>query len=628
MSAPDPKTKTNLLRQAFVGFWRMLDQVRRICLNLLFLAILLLVGGSLLFGSLLLGDRQNIEVPDGAALILAPSGVIVEQKSYVDPAGALFEEVLGEEVAAETLLKDLIEAVDRARNDQRISALVIDSRRLLGAGPSALQDIGQALDLFKDSGKPVLAMADAYNQRQYYLAACADSVYLHPLGGVMLTGYGVYRTYYRSALEKLLVQLHIFRAGQFKSALEPFLRDDMSPEARQANAAWLDVLWSDYKADVSRRRGFEPQRLDTYIAGLGEHLGQVGGDTGQLALAWGLADRTMTRDQWRDHMTALVGADAKGKSYKRIRFERYLEAIRPLFEPSDGDDKVGVIVAKGLMLDGRQPPGMIGGDSTAEQVRQARDDDQIKALVLRVDSGGGSAFAAEVIRRELELVQAAGKPVVVSMGSVAASGGYWVAATADQIWAGPTTITGSIGVYASALPTFERSLDALGIHRDGVGTTSMAGAFDLGRPLSPNLAQYLQQTVENAYRRFIELVARGRDMSPDEVDQIAQGRVWAGRTAHQLGLVDRLGDLEQAIEAAAHLADLSEYGVHYIEKELSPREQLLKKLLSQAQSLFSTRLESGALTQWFAAIGRELDQLAALNDPHNLYARCFACQIE
>ena len=610
----DSPKSPGLIRRLFRFLWRALDLTRRLVFNLLFLFFLLLLLIALLAG-------EDEEVPSNAALVLAPEGEIVEQLSYVSPAVLLFREGVEEEVREETLLRDLIDAIDLARDDTRITVLVLDLEHLQAAGLSKLQEIGAALQRFRESGKPVIASGDYYTQGQYYLAAHADEIYLHPMGGILLPGYGIYRTYFKSALDELRVQIHAFQVGTYKSALEPFLRDDMSPAASRANLAWLDVLWKAYASDVAAQRDLPPGAIDEYADSMATLLDQVDGDIGQLALARGLVDSLKTRDQVRRRLIALVG-ETSG-DFRKIRADRYLRLTRPTPELTGLlADKVGVIAACGIILDGKQRPGQIGGDSLAELLRKARRDGSIRAVVLRLDTGGGSAFASEIVRQELLLTRAAGKPVVASLSSVAASGGYWIASAADEIWAAPTTITGSIGIFG-AVPTFERSLDAIGVHADGVGTTELSGAFDPRRPLHPAISVVMQRLVERGYRRFLDVVAEGRDMSPEEVDAVAQGRVWAGATAQELGLVDHLGDLQAAVEAAARLAELEEYDVDYVEQEPTPREQLLHMLSSWTGGLFGA-IDLPAL-RLLETVAGELAIVAHMNDPQGVYAWCMTC---
>jgi protease IV len=605
------------IRRLCAGLWQGIDAARRIALNLLFLFVALVLAAALLSG-------RGEKVPSSAVLVLSPEGGIVEQLSYQPPAVVLFRQGVDRQVGAETLLRDLVEAVELAATDRRIKAVFVDPGRLERAGLNKLQEIGAALQRLRGSGKPVIAWGESYTQTQYYLAAQADEVYLHPMGGVALHGYGVYRTYFRSALEKLRVQMHVFRVGTYKSALDPLLRDGMSPEDQEATLAWLEAIWQAYQADVEARRRLPPGALDGYIRGLTGHLDRLGGDTGRLALEQGLVDGLWTGDQVRRRLRGLAGG--KGEDFTRIRFDRYARLARSdtrLAGPRA--DRVGVIVASGTVMDGQQPAGRIGGDTLAELFRRAREDGTIRAVVLRIDSGGGSAFASEVVRREVELTREAGKPVVASFSSVAASGGYWMAAAADEIWAAPTTITGSIGIFG-AFPTFERSLEALGIRTDGVGTTPLAGAFDPRRPLQPAAAEIMQRVIERGYQRFVERVAQGRNLRPDQVESAAQGRVWVGTAAREKGLVDQLGGLAQAVAAAAGRAGLDRYEAVYVEREPTAGEALLRRLAEEAGGLAAG--PDGPVAAVLGAVGREARVLAQMNDPQGVYAWCMTCDVE
>jgi len=602
------------------GLWGGLSAVRRFLSNLFFLTIIFLIAALFLF------DSQE-DVPDGAALILSPSGMIVEQKTETMLANEL---LLGDATREETLLKDIINVIDYAKDDDRILVMVLDLQNLGDAGISKLQEIGAAIERFKDSGKPVIAAADIYGQQQYYLAAHADRVYLHPMGAVIINGYGLFRNYYRSALEKLMVQLHVFVVGSYKSALEPFLRDDMSDYAREANSAWLTLLWKAYTADVSELRGLGAGSLDDFINHFPAHLAAVDGDTAKLALKNGLVDALKTRDEVRDELTDLVGLDEGGSDYKQIEFDAYLAAVRPeLATQNQAQAKIGVIVGKGMILDGIQPAGKIGGDSLSEMVRLAREDDDVKAIVLRIDSGGGSALASDVIWRELQLTRLEGKPVVVSMGAVAASGGYWIATAADEIWATPTTLTGSIGIFG-AFPTFEKSLDHLGIHSDGVGTTEMADAFNPARPLNPLVKQSLQMTIDNGYNVFISKVAEGRGMRSEAVEKIAQGRVYSGTTALNIGLVDKLGSLQDAIRSAAAKAGLDDYEIDYRSRLLTAREKLMRRL----NRLIYTWIKNSntealhPVVRVRDSILNDVEKIIQFNDSSGIYAFCLPCAFE
>ena len=531
---------------------------------------------------------------------------------------------MGQETKAETLLKDIIDVIEHARGDRRIKALVLDLRNMGAAGTSKLQDIGEALNNFKNDGKEIFVTGNYYNQSQYYLAAHADHVYLHPMGGVFITGYGIYRKFFKSALEKLLIQFHVFRVGSYKSALEPFLRDDMSEYAKEANLAWLTVLWDAYKKNIAEQRELKPDSIDEFINNMSEHLARAKGDSAQFALDYGLVDALKTGDEFRQELMDRIGRDDDQKTFKQIQFDEYLAAIQPQrLQTRQDSSKVGVIVAKGLILDGTQPAGRIGGDTLADLIRQVRQNDEIKALVLRIDSPGGSVLASEIIRREVELTRQSGKPVVVSMSSVAASGGYWIASAANEIWAAPTTITGSIGIWGAWI-TVDKSLNSFGIYNDGVGTTQLADAYDPTRPLNSIVADSMQQIIENNYRRFIELVSEGRNLARQDVEKIAQGRVWAGKTAMELGLVDKFGNLQDAVQSAASIADLKDYDVIYVEQILTAREKWIKRLNRFLAGVFDNIL--GHIThpaaRFYLNFGPKLEHIMQLNDPQGVYAYC------
>ncbi|MGB9442982.1 MAG: signal peptide peptidase SppA [Desulfobacterales bacterium] len=600
------------------GFWQGLSVCRVIIGNLVFLALIILFLSFFFYG-----DKQDI--PDQAALILSPQGDIVIQKTET----ILSSRLMGEASREETLLKDIIDVIDHAKDDQRVKALVLDLQDMGSAASSKLADIGQALLRFKTGGKPIYASADYYGQQQYYLAAHADHLYLHPMGGVALTGFGIYRNYFKSALEKLMIQFHVFRVGTYKSALEPFLRDNMSEYAKEANLSWLSVLWDTYAGTIAELRGLPPEAVDNYINNVSENLSLVKGDTAQLALDHGLVDALKTRDEVREELIALVGEDEDEMTINKIQFDDYLAAIKPQQKQTrDDTSKVGVIVAKGIILDGVQPAGKIGGDTLTDLIRQARLDDEVKALVLQIDSPGGSALASELIRRELELTRQSGKPVIASMSSIAASGGYWIASPADEIWAAPTTITGSIGIY-SAFATLEKSLDYLGIHNDGVGTTRVADAFDTARPLNPIIADSMEQVIQHNYRRFIKTVSEGRNLTLQDVEKIAQGRVWSGKTAKELGLVDQFGNLQDAVQSAANMVNLKDYDVIYIEQPQTAREKLIKQLNHFLAGIANNTLGSVAhpAVRFFKKLGPELEAIIELNDPQGVYAYCLVCDV-
>ncbi len=611
------KTLLKMIGRVFAAGWNILCFFRRLAGNIAFIAVI-----AFLLALALMGRRESL--PESAVLVLSPAGAIVEQRSE----SILANELLGEDVTAETVLQDIIDAIDLAREDSRIKAVLLDLSKLKSAGLSKLQDVRGALKRFRESGKPVVAAADFFTQRTYFLAAHSDRIYLNPMGGVLLTGFGIYQNYYKTALDKLLVQFHVFRVGSYKSALEPFMRSNMSDFDREASSAVLEVLWASYKKDVASGRGIDPEAIDDYINHLPERLAVHAGDAARLALAFGLVDELKTADEVQEELIQLAGRDNARHTFRQVRFNEYVKAVRSGRTNEGPDPKVGVIVAQGVILDGTQPAGKIGSGSLASLIRQARQDATIRSVVLRIDSPGGSAFASDAIRRELELVKRAGKPLVVSMGSVAASGGYWIATGAEEIWAAPTTVTGSIGIF-SAFPTFERSLEAVGVINDGVGTTQLADAFNPSRPMNPLMAEALNQIMVHSYRTFLSRVAESRKMTPDEVERIAEGRVWAGQTARDIGLVDKLGGLSDAIASAAQKAGLEKYTVEYLQPPLTRRERLLKQL---------NELFTGTLRKIMAAVAPSApaifklvsnplwNDIMRLDDPRGIYAYCLNCQ--
>jgi protease-4 len=612
------KTLFKFIGSIMRGFWNGLTVCRVVIGNLIFLALLIF------FLSVIFYDSEE-DLPDKAALVLSLQGDIVIQKTATVFSGRL----VGETTREETLLKDIIDAIDHAATDERIQALVLDTREMRAVGVSKLQYIGETLNRFKENGKPIIAAADGYNQGQYYLAAHADRVYAHPMGGVYLNGFGIYRKYFKTALEKLMIKFHVFRVGTYKSALEPFLRDDMSPYAKEANLAWLTVLWDAFKTDMAQLRGLDPQTIDDYINNISTHLKKVDGDTAQLALDYGLVDELKTRAEVKDELIQLVGENTDENTFNQIKLEEYLDVIRPNLMPaSPGRSKIGVIVARGMILDGKQPAGKIGGDTLSNLIRKARLDDEVSAIVLRLDSPGGSALASEIIRREIDITRQAGKPVIASLSSVAASGGYWISSAADEIWASPTTITGSIGIFG-AFMTLEKSLGSLGIRSDGVGTTRLADAFDPARPLGREVADSMQQIIENNYRRFIQLVAEGRNLDLNDVEKIAQGRVWAGKTAGDLGLIDKFGNLQEAVNSAADLAGIEEYDTIYIEQDLTAREKWIRALNRfLIKTLNGFRGQAAhPLVELYSDVSESLQQMMTLNDPRGIYSYCLVCEI-
>ncbi len=615
---------------SFFGFlWKGLDGIRKAVHLVLMLALL----------ALLLAGLVQVPpvVPASTALVIAPDGNLVEQLDG-DAATRAWRELLGTSVR-QTLTRDLVEAIDRGAFDSRINSLVLQLGSLDGAGLASLREVAQAIDRFRESGKPVVAVGDSYSQAQYYLAAHADEIYMHPEGIVFLQGFGAYRTYYREALDKLMVDVNVFKVGEYKSFVEPWLRDDMSEPARRNALEWLSGLWQVYQEDVTSALGTEPGLIERYTSRLPEFLEETDGDFGELAVATQLVDGLKTRSEADERLIEIAGLDRRDNGWRGLYHGEYLAATRLEVPRLERPRRVGVVVAAGDIVDGSQPPGTIGGDSTAMLLRDARFDEHVQAVVLRVSSGGGSAFASEVIAEQVRELRRAGKPVIVSMGDVAASGGYWISMDADEILASPVTITGSIGIGA-LFPTFQRGLDWLGVHVDGVGTTEWAGQLRPDRELNERTREVLQLTIENGYRDFIGRVADAREMTVAAVDEVARGRVWLGASAAELGLVDRLGGLQDAIESAAEQAGIADdYSIKYIGREPGFREALVMQF-SRALTRLSARLSlrpaavmevarpglPGVAAQLDAVavrVGRELERLRTWNDPRGLYLHCF-----
>ncbi|WFF98829.1 MULTISPECIES: signal peptide peptidase SppA [Aeromonas] len=602
----------------FRSLWRLLNFTRLMLVNLLFLLVVLVIVFSV-------SQSETPSTPIEGALTLNLSGVLVEQRTQTDPTVQLLRQMdKGDEQPSEIVLSDLLWAIKSAGNDDRIKALVIKPQGLQGASLSKLQEVTAAIDAFKESGKPVIAMADYYSQGAYLLAAHADHVLLNQSGAVLIEGLGVYQTYFKSALEKLNITPHVFKVGTYKSFVEPYTRDEMSPESKEANQRWLDQLWQSYVADVAEQREIEPDAVAPNKDHFLELLRKAGGNAASYALDNGLVDQLATRDEMTQAVIKEVG-EADDHGWKGVGLKEYLAAI-PEQYPQSGKDEVGLITASGAIMDGVQPAGTIGGDSLADLLAEARRDDQVKAVVLRVDSPGGSAFAAEQIRAELLALKQAGKPVVISMGSYAASGGYWISADADKIFASPTTLTGSIGVFGM-FATIDKALSQYGVHTDGVGTTDFVGV-GLTRALPDHVGEAIQLSVEDTYQRFVGLVGKGRGLSPEEAEKAAEGRVWTGQDAKALGLVDEFGNLDDALKAAADLANLKSWQVTPIAPEESARDKFLRELFDSSAQTLAPHLQSwlpAGLGKALLEMNRTLDPLTRFNDPQGTYAFCPVC---
>lgn len=570
----------------FSKAWWLLDGTRRALMNLVVLMLLVVVATALL-------TRGPRPLADKTTLVLRLDGNLVEQYSG-SPREQLIAQAQGRSTARQTRLRDVLAVLDQAAADPAIGALLLDVDELRGAGLASLHEVAAALQRFKKSGKPVLAYADSYSQRGYYLAAQADEVYLHPMGAVMLEGFGRWNLYYRDALDRLGVTPHVVKAGVYKSATEIYTETGPSPATRESVGAVYGELWGGFTAAIEAARKLPAGSIAQGIDALPQRLAAVQGDPAQLALQAKLVDGLKTRDQMRALLIAKGAADEASKSFRQVSSGEYMAYLKSPGAPSKLQPGVGIVVAEGEIVDGEAGPGRIGGDSTARLIRKAREDEAVKAIVLRVNSPGGSAFASEIVRRELELTRAAGKPVVVSMGDVAASGGYWIATSSDAVIADAATVTGSIGVFGM-LPTAEGLLSKLSLHTGGVTTTWLAGGHDARRPLDPRLKAVVQASIDNVYARFKTLAAQARKTTPEQIDTVAQGRVWTGAQALERGLIDRLGSLDDAVQTAAQLAKLEAQAgetprVVYVERDLSRKERLLASLADVMAPSLATSL--------------------------------------
>jgi protease-4 len=569
-----PSNTPNPFWSFLVGLGRFVNFANTLLFNVIMLLLLLMMFAVIGLAKQAREGQPGLgRVLDKTALVIDLKGNLVEQYTS-SPFKRAFAEASGNDEGRELQLRDLTRALRLAKDDDNIQRVVLLTDGFSVSGFAALRELGAALRDFRAGGKQLVAYGSLMDQKAYYLAAQANEAYLDPDGGVLLEGLGRYRLYYREALQdKLGVDVHLFRVGEYKSAAEPYILDAASPEAREADLFWMNDLWQRYLSDVAQARGLTVADLETLVNTLPERVKAAQGDLAKLALDAKLVDGLKTSHEM-EVLLAQRGATDDALGFRQVELEGYLAQHREIPGLLGGGDKVAVVVAQGEISDGKQPQGTVGGDSTSELVRMAREDDSVKALVLRVDSPGGSVFPSEQIRREIELTKAAGKPVVVSMGNVAASGGYWISMNADKIYADPSTITGSIGIFGLWI-SGPRALEKIGVHSDGVATSPLAGVFDPTRALDPNAGVLIQSVIDHGYAQFIGKVAQARKRAPEKIDDIARGRVWSGAQAKERGLVDVLGGLGEAQAEAARLAKLGkDYDVQYVEKPLSALDQI------------------------------------------------------
>lgn len=609
----DSKTRFQRFKEKPFG-WMLTGNLFFLTLNSIFLIFIITIFFSILSSVF----SSSLEDPKGKALVIAPSGPIVEQ--VAGPSDPLEALLLGEQ-SSELYVGDLLEVLEAASTDQRVEDLVLKLDNVSGTGQAVLYDIGLALKKIKDSGKRIIAVGDQYSESGYYLASFADEIIMNPGGWIFVDGFSRSKMYYKSFFDNLKATYNIFRVGTFKSAVEPFLRDDMSSAAKEANLAYLDVLWTSWIDVVGSNRSLTSESIQYLVDNADKLVKESKKGTAEAFLQYGMVDKLMTRTEQREYMLELFGESEDKESFNKISGYSYFQVLQNEKVVESSDNKIAVVVARGTIVDGNQPPGTIGGDSTSRLIRDAHQDENVKAIVLRVDSGGGGVFASEVIRQELLKAKEKGIKVIASMGNVAASGGYWISTNADEIWASHNTITGSIGIFGM-FPTFEKSLDYIGIHTDGVSTGKLDADFDPTRGLNPVLANILQAEIEHGYDQFISLVSDSRGIDKEQVDKIAQGRVWAGETALELGLVDRIGNLKSAIERAAVLAEIDSFTTFYPTEQLDWKQQLLSSIFSISGGIIPNSIKENFFVKKSL---KALSELESFNDPKGIYIRCENC---
>ncbi|OMP55163.1 signal peptide peptidase SppA [Serratia marcescens] len=613
------RTLWQIIAGIFRWTWRLLNFIRELILNL-FLVLLILVGVGIYLS---FQSSSTSTAPARGALLVDLSGVVVDQPSVNNRVRQWGRELLGASSSRlqENSLFDVVDSIRKAKDDKNITGMVLQLNDFAGADQPSLRYIGKALREFRDSGKPIFAIGDSYNQTQYYLASYANKVFLSPQGAVDLHGFATNNLYYKSLLDMLKVTTNIFRVGTYKSAVEPLIRDDMSPAAREADSRWIGGLWQNYLETVAANRQLTPQQLFPGAAGVLSGLQAAGGDTARYALDNKLVDELASRTAIENQLVKTFGWDKQANDFNAISIYDY----QPKPDANQGG-KIAVVFANGAIMDGQQTPGNVGGDTTAAELRQARLDPAVKALVFRVNSPGGSVSASEVIRSELAAVRAAGKPVVVSMGGMAASGGYWVSTPADYIIASPSTLTGSIGIFG-IINTYEKTLDTLGVHTDGVATSPLAD-IAVTKALPQEFSQMMQLNIENGYKNFLDLVAKSRKMTPQQVDQIAQGHVWLGSDAKANGLVDQLGDFDDAVKKAAELAKLQQWQLDWFVDTPSLSDMVLSQFGVSIHAMLPAAIQAmlpAPLASVANAVKEQPGLFNNLNDPQNRYAICLTC---
>lgn len=606
-----------LITGIFKWTWRLLNFIRELVLNVIFILVVLVGAG------IWLQAKSGTAETHPGALLLDISGVIVDKPSVSDKLGVISRQVLGTNSSRlqENSLFDIVAAIRQAKKDSNITGIVLDLKDFAGGDQPSLQYVGKALREFRDSGKPVFARGDYYTQGQYYLASFANKIWLSPQGSVDLRGFATNTLYYKSLLEKLKVSTYVFRVGTYKSAVEPYLRDNMSPAAREADTLWIGELWQNFVSTIAANRQLTAQQAFPGAQAMLDSLKKLNGDTAQYALESKLVDSLDSSTHVDQALIKQFGWSTENKDFNYTSIYDY--SVKPA---SSAGAAIAVIFVNGAIMDGPETAGQVGGETTAGQIRDARLDPSVKAIVLRVNSPGGSVSASEQIRGELAAAREAGKPIVVSMGGMAASGGYWISTPANYIIANPSTLTGSIGIFG-VINTVQDTLASVGVYTDGVATSPLAD-MAMTKALSPEVQQMIQLTIEHGYHRFIDLVAKSRKMSPEQVDAIAQGHVWTGQDAKTRGLVDALGDFDDAVAKAAELAKLKQWHLSYWQDDPTLIDIVFNSITGSVRAALPEAVQAwlpAPLADAALAVKAQNDRLATMNDPQNRYAFCLTC---
>ena len=615
----------SFFKNLIVKCFKLVNYIRLFLLNALFLLIVLVIIISIN------DQEESVVIADNAYLTLNLNGFLVEQKQPVNLSQQLSNELsgFGQDQPQEFEVKQVINIIRHAQNDHQIIGIMLELGGLQSGSLDQLSDIGDALNAFKATGKKIFAYADNYSQTQYYLASYADEISLAPNGFVLLQGYAVNRLYFKDLIDKLLITPHIFKVGTYKSFVEPYTQTSMSTASKQANTHWLNQLWQGYINNVLAQRAnneaLTAQSINPSLKQLKKSILAVAGDSGQYALSVGLVDKLQYKEAFvKDRK---LKQTEQGKKFNTISYQTYASRFSSFNNITGSSNQIAIIYGSGEIISGQSDGTNIADKTFNKLIKQALDNSKVKAVVLRLDTPGGSAFASENIRQQVLALKAANKKVIVSMGSVSASGGYWIASAADKIIAYPTTLTGSIGIFGM-FATVDKSLNKIGIHQDGVATNELSN-IGITQPLNPELAEIFQIGIESGYANFLQVVSEGRNMSVSDVDKVAQGRVWTGNDAHKNGLVDELGNLQTAINLAASITSLTEYDVVTIKPKVTSKQAFINEVFSNTLSwLPRSSLKQTSLLTMFSEIESQANIVNRMNDPQNRFVFCTTCNIQ